>query len=101
MVFRNDWRLQEVGFQDLITADRWDGAYYGISFIIKYVIRPTGQCTLQSLCILIIYLAINATVWIRLYNRLTPWQFIKQISGKDGAWNKQLIPYHSTSVFMV
>lgn len=51
-------------------------------FIISALLHPVGQCTLQSLCILINYLAINATMRIRLYNRLTPWQFIKQIFGK-------------------
>lgn len=70
---------------------------YNISFI-----TSCGTvCTLHSLCILINYLAINATMRIRLYNRLTPWQFIKQISGKAVTWNKQLIPYHSRGVFTV
>lgn len=51
-------------------------------FKISALLHPGGQCTLQSLCILINYLAIKATMRIRLYNRLTPWQFIKQISCK-------------------
>lgn len=51
-------------------------------FIISALLHPVGQCTLQSLCILISYLATDAPMRIRLYNRLTTWQFIKQISGK-------------------
>lgn len=51
-------------------------------FIISALLHPVGQATLQSLSILISCLAIDAPVRIRLYNRLTTWQFIKQISGK-------------------
>lgn len=75
--------------------------YHNQMFIISALLRPGGQCTLQSLCTLINYLAINATKRIRLYNRLTPWQFIKQISGKAVTQNKQFIPYHSCGIFTV
>lgn len=45
-------------------------------FIIAALLYPVGQLTLQSLHILISYLAINAPMRMRLYNRLTTWQFL-------------------------
>lgn len=74
---------------------------YNQVFITSALLHPVGRCTLQSLCILINYLAINTTMRIRLCNRLTPWQFIKQIFGKAAMWNKQLIPHRSCGVLLL
>lgn len=68
------------------------------AFIILALLHPVGRCTLKSQCILISRLEIDAPMRIRLCNRLTTWQFIKQISGKAATWKQQLHLAHSCAL---
>lgn len=65
------------------------------AIIILALLHPLGRCSLKSQCILISCLEIDAPMRIRLCNRLTTWQFIKQISGKAATWKQQLHLSHS------
>lgn len=80
---------------------RWRLVWYQChhqAFIILALLYPVGPCTLKSQCILISCLEIDAPMRIRLCNRLTTWQFIKQISGKAATWKQQLHLAHSCAL---
>lgn len=65
------------------------------AFMMLALLHPMGQSALNSQCILISCLEIDAPMRVRLCNRLTTWQFIKQISGKAATWKQQLHLAHN------